>query len=95
MGVTMAVIAAAGTTATTIEQRKARKAQQKALDNSERMARESQAEQESLALQEKKTASSKLRDQQQRLLRASTGRGGLLFGSETGVQTPTTSTLGV
>lgn len=60
----------------------------------EAAARKAQDEQAALAAEEEKAAALKLKDQQARLVRGKQGRGGLLFGSELGVQDDKASTLG-
>lgn len=64
---------------------KAASEQKKATARSEEEARKVQAEQEALALSEKKAADTKLEEQRTRILKGQQGRGGLLFGSELGV----------
>ena len=68
-----------------VQQKKARKDQKNANAQAEQRARQAQAEQETLALKEKKASSRKLRDEQARLIHGTSGRSGLLFGSELGI----------
>ena len=62
------------------------KDQKDANEKAQRAAQAAQAEQAALAADEEKAAALKLKDQQARLVRGKQGRGGLLFGSELGVQ---------
>ena len=68
--------------------------QEDAIKKQEAAARAAQAEQEALALTEKKEADKKVAEAQQRLLKGSTGGGGLLYGSELGVTDDKSQTLG-
>jgi ribosomal protein L9 len=78
-----------------IDAKKARKEQAAANEKSEAAALAATKEQEALALAEKKKADTKLEQQRARILKGQTGRGGLLFGEETGVtDTTRKQTLG-
>ena len=68
--------------------------QKKANEKAEDRAEAAQAEQEALALQEKKAADLNLKESQQRLMKGTSGRSGLLFGSEPGVDDTKQTTLG-
>lgn len=97
--VTAALVVTAGAAAySAVEAKKARKDQASANAKAEKRAQEAQDAQAELAAEEEATAAEKLKDQQARLVRGRQGRGGLLFGSELGVQDGTddakASTLG-
>lgn len=105
MGVETALIAAAvvsaGATAYSVtEQQKARKDQAAAQAKAEAEAKRVQDEQAAFAAKEKADAEAALAAEQQSAAKKRSGRGGLLFGGELGVQ-PTTedenkrTTLGV
>jgi len=72
---------------------KAGKEQKKALEAQEEEARLAQEEQEALALKEEKAAALKVKEGQKRLIKGAS-RGGLLYGSELGVEEKTQA-LGV
>lgn len=74
------------------ESRESRKDQEKAIKKSEAVAEEALEEQEDLAKKEKKEADAQLEKARARMIKSQQGRGGLLFGSETGTEDTTTST---
>ena len=90
------VIGAAAAVGGVVISEEARKDAKAATARSEASAREAQAEQEAVALSEKKAADTKLEEQRARILKGQQGRGGLLFGSELGVtdEATTKTTLG-
>ncbi len=97
MGVGAAVLAltAASTAYSASEARKSRESQAAAQAKAEAEARRVQEEQAALASEEEAAAAEKLKEQQARLIRGRKGRGGLLFGSELGVEeTDKAATLG-
>lgn len=90
-----AAIGAGAAVTGAVEAKKGRKAQAAANAKSEAAALAATKEQEALALTEKKKADTKLEQQRARILKGQTGRGGLLFGEETGVtDTTRKQTLG-
>ena len=94
MATTALVIAAIAGVASAGVSYQAGEDQKKANDEARRNAEAAQAEQAALAAEEEKAAALKLKDQQARLVRGKQGRGGLLFGSELGVQDDKATTLG-
>ena len=84
--VTAATVAAGATVSSAIEAKKAGKEQKAATKKAEATALAETKKQEALALSEKKKADTKLEEQRARILKGQTGKGGLLFGSELGVE---------
>ena len=89
---TAATLAAGATISSAVEARKAGKLQEHISKQTEAVAKANQKKQEALALKEKKAADTKLEEQRARILKGQTGKGGLLFGSELGVEDETKKT---
>lgn len=86
------VVSAAAQTYTAVETKKAGKEQKEATKKAEATALAETKKQEALALSEKKKADTKLEEQRARILKGQTNKGGLLFGSELGVDDETKKT---
>jgi hypothetical protein len=91
--VAAAVVGAVAAGYTAYESHQAGKEQKKQAERAEFSAREAQAKQEKIAIADKKASDLALKEQQQKMMKGTSGRTGLLFGSELGTEDKKT-TLG-
>ncbi len=94
MATTALVLSSLATVAGAVETSKQVKKQEEEAKKSRVAATLAQDEQEALAEEEKKRSSEELAESQRRLIKGTSGRTGLLFGAETGVDTNLKTTLG-